>query len=605
MILSRNSALMILQKIKETHSISHKHLRKSWNIPYRVVNRNFCCLQQWRCDENRKQFLCISQTLGTNLHLFGNNKLPLCHLDRCYTICHQHSKKVCKQGQFVTILGCGYLRNNLTFSGTRKIHGSFHHLKNIHPIYKEGGGDMEDELDYLKDSADEMEVFEKDEDYQRLVQEYYNIPGMGQRVLVLQPDIKGKGQSSLTTPDLQLAEACALVETLPKWTVVKKMVVPVHNRHLPHVFNSGRLAQLTEEITHNKQISMVFLSTNKLAPAQISALQDLWNIPIIDRYTVVLQIFKEHAKTKEAKLQVALAEIPMLRHCIPDVHEGKPDKTFGGSHYLGGDTHYQQRWHLLGMREQRIKGLLAKVKKQREFLRKGRQKRQQPTVAVVGYTNCGKTTLIKALTGDRKMEPLNQLFATLDVTAHGGALPNNLSILYMDTVGFIADIPTTLIDAFAATLEDALVADVIIHLQDVSHPDRLAQKDNVQKTLQKILTDSQYRKVINVGNKVDLVKGEKCDPDCINISSVRGHGLHELQMAIQKELLVNKALLEKKISIPASGAHLSWLYNHATVQAVDAAVKPNHLLVDIVISHGLYAKFKAKFGKPVTRKVKT
>ncbi|XP_021377813.1 putative GTP-binding protein 6 [Mizuhopecten yessoensis] len=172
---------------------------------------------------------------------------------------------------------------------------------------------------------------------------------MGQRVLVIQPDMKGGDKSSLTTPVLQLAEACALVETLPRWKVVQKMVVPVQNHQLSHVFSPGRLAQLTEEITNNKHISMVFLSTNKLAPSQVSSLQDLWNIPIIDRYTVVLQIFKEHAKTKEAKLQVALAEIPMLRYCIPDIHEGTHDKTFGGSNYLGGDTHYQHRWHLLGV----------------------------------------------------------------------------------------------------------------------------------------------------------------------------------------------------------------------------------------------------------------
>ncbi|XP_033753551.1 putative GTP-binding protein 6 [Pecten maximus] len=607
MMVSQNNMFLFLRKIRGIYSTSNEYLMKWRAVPCRGFNRTSCCIHQRTCNKYIKLSLSTHVTPGLNLHLFGKNKIPVCSLNKYYTICHQNSlkgKNFFRQGEVLRNSQYRYSPMMIWFSGYRHFHSSFHHHKRDHPIYKEGGGDMEDDPDQLKETQDDMEVLEMEHEYKQMLREYYSIPGMGQRILVIQPDIKGRDQPSLTTPDLQLAEACALVETLPDWKVVQKMVVPVHNRHLPHVFSPGRLAQLTQEITNNRHISMVFLSTNKLSPAQVSALQDLWNIAIIDRYTVVLQIFKEHAKTKEAKLQVALAEIPMLRYCIPDVHDGKHDKTFGGSNYLGGDTHYQHRWHLLGIREQKLRGLLAKVRKQREFLRKGRQKRQQPTVAVVGYTNCGKTTLIKALTGDRKMKPQDQLFATLDVTAHGGALPNNLSILYMDTVGFIADIPTTLIDAFGATLEDALVADVIIHLQDISHPDRVAQKDNVQTTLKKLLTDSQYRKIINVGNKVDLVKGDVCDADCINISSVKGHGLHELQLAIQKQLLESKALLEKKISVPASGEHLNWLYTHATVQAVDGAVKPNHLLVDIVISEGLYAKFMAKFGKPVTKKVK-
>lgn len=610
MMLSRSNAIILLRKIRETCSIAalNIHLKKCRTVLCEVSSRKLCYLHQHTANKN-KLFWGTSVAPAPCFTVFGvNSKIRVCRLEKHYTTCHQHllhEKNLCKQDNiFRTTLGYKCSSGRIWYSGFRQIHGCSHCLKNDQPIYRDSGGDWEYGSDQHKDTEDDMDDLQRDEEYREMVQEYYSIPGMGQRILVLQPDIKGRDKPSLTTPDLQLAEACALVETLPEWKVVQKMVVPVHNRHLPHVFSPGRLAQLTEEITNNKQISMVFLSTNKLSTVQTSVLQELWNIPIIDRYTVVLQIFKEHAKTKEAKLQVALAEIPMLRHCIPDIHEGKHDRTFGGSNYLGGDTHYQHRWHVLGIREQRLRALLSKVKKQRDFLRKGRQKRQQPTVAVVGYTNCGKTTLIKALTGDRKMVPQDQLFATLDVTAHGGALPNNLSILYMDTVGFIADIPTTLIDAFSATLEDALIADVIIHLQDVSHPDFVAQKDNVQTTLRKLLTNSQYRKIINVGNKVDLVKGDMPDDDCIKISSLKGHGLYQLQMVIQKQLLESKALLEKKISVPANGGHLSWLYSHATVQGVDGAVKPNHLQVDIVISEGMYAKFMAKFGKPVTKKVK-
>ena len=143
---------------------------------------------------------------------------------------------------------------------------------------------------------------------------------------------------------------------------------------------------------------------------------------------------------------------------------------------------------------------------QRDLLRRRRKDLRFQTVAVVGYTNCGKTSLIKALTGDESMSPRDQLFATLDVTVHEAVMPSNLSALFVDTVGFISDIPTNLIASFSATLEDAATADVLIHVRDISNPDHEMQSNNVLGTLRRLgVPENKIDSMITLGNKIDLV----------------------------------------------------------------------------------------------------
>lgn len=157
-----------------------------------------------------------------------------------------------------------------------------------------------------------------------------------------------------------------------------------------------------------------------------------------------MQILRLHATTKHAKLQVALAEIPYIRTRI-----FKPDSPIVSKNM-------ERRKLMLQNREQKLKEAIKKLRFQRELFRNRRKALEFPVVAVVGYTNCGKTSLIKTLTGEKKLQPRNQLFATLDVTMHAGILPSKMEVLYVDTVGFISNIPTDLIECFVATLEDAL-----------------------------------------------------------------------------------------------------------------------------------------------------
>ena len=165
---------------------------------------------------------------------------------------------------------------------------------------------------------------------------------------------------------------------------------------------------------------------------------------------------------------------------------------------------------------------------QRDLLRRRRKDLRFPTVAVVGYTNCGKTSLIKALTGDESMSPRDQLFATLDVTVHEAVMPSNLSALFVDTVGFISDIPTNLIASFSATLEDAATADVLIHVRDISNPDHEMQSKNVLGTLRRLgVPENKLDSMITLGNKIDLVdpaewKGLKERENLVPVSATEG-----------------------------------------------------------------------------------
>lgn len=166
----------------------------------------------------------------------------------------------------------------------------------------------------------------------------------------------------------------------------------------------------------------------------------------MDRFSVVIQILRLHATSHESKLQVALAEIPYIWRQL-GVQDQVTRSKLTDSQKLN-----------LRNREKRIKTELENVRNRRQSIRNRRVLKQFPVIAVVGYTNAGKTSLIKALTNEMTMQPRNQLFATLDITAHGGILPCNLNVIYMDTIGFMSDIPTGLIECFVATLEDAMFA---------------------------------------------------------------------------------------------------------------------------------------------------
>lgn len=287
-----------------------------------------------------------------------------------------------------------------------------------------------------------------------LCQNYLGTVAGGNKVFIIQPYIKwGVKKKRNTTPELQLAEAVALINTLQYWSVVGKKLVPLLSLQRKQLVGTGAIETLKKDIRSCPHVTAIFVSTNLLKFIQIAELQQIFNLPIYDRYSVIIHIFREHAKTSEAKLQVALAEIPYIKQKMIDL----------ANYRIQRRIHFDEKTKVfLHTRERRLKNALMKLKEHRHLIKRQRCRYGFPNIAIVGYTNAGKTALIKALTGDASLQPENKLFATLDTTVHQGFLPNNMKVLYIDTIGFIQDVPETLIEPFRVTLEDAINAVRII-----------------------------------------------------------------------------------------------------------------------------------------------
>ncbi|XP_064634465.1 putative GTP-binding protein 6 [Lineus longissimus] len=456
-----------------------------------------------------------------------------------------------------------------------------------------------------KDDYDDEAI--EDERYNEYVGDQlgYLLPEGGHRVLVVQPDIKwGPRKPRLTNAALQLAEGCALIKTLPKWQVVDKLTMSLKLEDKKHVFGKGNFATLTKKVRSATHLTAVFMNVNMLTYPQLKTLQNAWKVAVYDRYTIVLQIFKVHARTREAKLQVALAELPYFKSRLQGMHDGSLEWQQQDVSRIGGmgESYIQLRQQILQERELKIKKALSKLRSKRQLLREGRLKKDIPVVAIVGYTNAGKTSLIKALTGEVEMEPKDQLFATLDVTAHAGYLASRLKVIFLDTVGFISDIPTDLIEAFAATLEDVLHADAVVHIRDISHPDTISQRERVIQTLAGLnLPLNILDNMIEACNKCDLVKSDIDTSDAnladntVVISVTEGTGLTRLRKMIETAVLKSTGRQVKKLRIPMNGEHLGWLYKETTVCSSRASEDGQYLYVECIMNEASYARFKANF----------
>ena len=303
---------------------------------------------------------------------------------------------------------------------------------------------------YESDVAFEYTENEEEKNiYAQVSQDYLGTVVGGNRIFVIQPYIKwGVNKKRNTTPQLQLSEAKALVSNLTSWNIVGEKLVPLLSLQRNKLVGSGALETLKHDIEKCPHVTAIFISTNSLKFVQIAELQKTFNLPVYDRYSIVIHIFRERAKTPEAKLQVALAELPYVKQKMIDFT----------TYRIGRINYTEKMKNMLQAREKKLRNALQKLKEHRRRIKQQRLSYGFPTIAIVGYTNAGKTSLIKALTDDDSLQPEDKLFATLDTTVHPGLLPNMLKVLYVDTIGFIQDIPETLIEPFIVTLEDAMSA---------------------------------------------------------------------------------------------------------------------------------------------------
>ncbi|XP_014859560.1 PREDICTED: putative GTP-binding protein 6 isoform X1 [Poecilia mexicana] len=488
--------------------------------------------------------------------------------------------------------------------------------------WKDLGSSSHTEEEEEEEDGDLLEETEVEELFQQ------HVPaGIGQgqhRVFIVHPDVKwGSRKQYLTTAELMMAEAEGLVNTLDNWTVVDKIILSTKTPEKKKIFGKGNFQLLTEKIRETPGVTAVFVNVDRLSSVSEREFEETWGVKVFDRYSVVLHIFRCNARTKEAKLQISLAEIPLLRSRLKN-DMADLDQQGGGARYIGGsgETLYEVQQRLLKERETRIRSALEKLRRKRHLLRSQRKHREFPIVSVLGYTNCGesletplgksrahrshsfllvsvsgKTTLIKALTGDSGLQPRNQLFATLDVTVHAGQLPSHMTVLYVDTIGFLSQLPHQLIDSFSATLEDIIHSDLLVHVRDVSHPETVNQKANVLNVLRNLqiphrLLDS----MIEVHNKIDLLGSyESSEPCAVLISALQQRGLDELKRAVEQEIVksTGKQILDLRVNL--SSPQLSWLYKEATVQDVQVNAEEGSAVVKVIISAAAHGRYKKLF----------
>ncbi|XP_030646950.1 putative GTP-binding protein 6 [Chanos chanos] len=419
------------------------------------------------------------------------------------------------------------------------------------------------------------------------------------RIFIVHPDVKwGSKKQHLTTAELQMAEAVGLVNTLQNWTVVDKIILSTKTPEKKRIFGKGNFQTLTERIRKTPGITAVFVNVERLSALSERELQEAWGVKVFDRYTVVLHIFRCNARTKEAKLQISLAEIPLLRSRLKN-EIAHLDQQGGGSRYImgSGETLMEVQQRLLKERELKIRSALERLRKKRHLLRSQRKLKDFPIVSVMGYTNCGKTTLIKALTGDAGLEPKDQLFATLDVTVHAGRLPSHMTVLYVDTIGFLSQLPHQLIDSFSATLEDVAHSDLLVHVRDVSHPETVNQKVNVLNVLKSLqIPERLMNSIIEVHNKIDLIQEYECpDSDAVPVSALRELGLDELKLRVQETIMKSTGKQTLSLKVQLDSPQLGWLYKEATVQEVDDVGDDCTATVKVIISTAAYGRYRKLF----------
>uniref|UniRef100_A0A8C8J1D9 Putative GTP-binding protein 6 n=1 Tax=Oncorhynchus tshawytscha TaxID=74940 RepID=A0A8C8J1D9_ONCTS len=438
-----------------------------------------------------------------------------------------------------------------------------------------------EEDDYIDDS-------EIDELFQ------HQIPMVGEgdhRIFIVHPDVKwGSRKQYLTTANLMMAEAVGLVNTLHNWSVIDKIILSTKTPEKKMIFGKGNFQTLTERIRKTPGVTAVFVNVERLSPASEKEFEEAWGVKVFDRYSVVLHIFRCNARTKEAKLQVSLAEIPLLRSRLRN-EVANLDQQGGGSRYImgSGETLMEVQQRVLQERELKICSALQHLRRKRHLLRSQRR--------VMGYTNCGKTTLIKALTGDAALQPRDQLFATLDVTVHAGTLPSHMTVLYVDTIGFLSQLPHRLIDSFSATLDDVTHSDLIVHVRDISHPETVNQKENVLNVLRNLQIPGRLlSSIVEVHNKIDLVDSyEPSEPNSLPISALRGQGLEELKIVVEEAIMRSTGKQVLTLPVDLSSSQLSWLYKEATVQEVDVNPDEGSAVVKVIISAAAYGRYRKMF----------
>ena len=400
------------------------------------------------------------------------------------------------------------------------------------------------------------------------------------RALVLGPYLDARArrrdaEPSARSQEARVAEATGLARAIDL-QIVEATIVNLGQIRPATYLGKGKVEEIAARI-HAKEIALVFMDC-ALSPVQQRNLEKAFEAKVIDRTGLILEIFGRRARTREGSLQVELAHLAYQKSRLVRSWTHL-ERQRGGFGFLGGpgETQIETDRRLISERMVRIEADLEKVKRTRSLHRKTRRDVPYPIVSLVGYTNAGKSTLFNRLTRASVLAE-DMLFATLDPTLRNVTLPHGARVILSDTVGFISDLPTMLVSAFRATLEEVLEADVILHVRDISHEDTDAQSSDVEAILVELGVDPNDRhRLLEVWNKLDLLDADRAtavtnsarrrganDSRPIIVSALTGQGEDELTAEIEDRLAEGRPVLDVTLDL-ADGQGLAWLYEHVEV----------------------------------------
>ncbi|WP_084649826.1 GTPase HflX [Stappia stellulata] len=413
----------------------------------------------------------------------------------------------------------------------------------------------------------------------------------GARAAVVVPVLTHRGDASADakrrSPEARLEEAIGLAAAI-ELEVVSSGIVNIATPKPGMLFGSGKVEELAA-IVQAEEIELLIVD-HPLTPIQQRNLEKALKCKVLDRTGLILEIFGARASTAEGTLQVELAHLKWQKSRLVRSWTHL-ERQRGGLGFIGGpgETQIEADRRLIQERITRLERELAQVSRTRELHRQKRKKVPQPVVALVGYTNAGKSTLFNRLTRSEVFAK-DLLFATLDPTLRRVALPHGREIILSDTVGFISDLPTHLIAAFRATLEEVTEADLVLHVRDISHEDTQAQAADVTTTLDLLgLGEDRDVTVVEIWNKIDLLPQERRDgllaangaaTEAVSVSAVTGAGMDDLLARIELELSAGSVVFDVSLSAD-DGEGIAWLHRNTDVLSREDAEMLCHFRIRV------------------------
>jgi GTP-binding protein HflX len=434
----------------------------------------------------------------------------------------------------------------------------------------------------------------------RKVEEHEREPTVA---VVLEPELRGQGsESPLRSAQDRLLEAEGLARAIDL-DIAHSAIIPVSKPQPATLLGSGKVEEIAGIITA-VEAGLVIVD-HALTPVQQRNLEKEWNAKVLDRTGLILEIFGRRAQTKEGSLQVELAHLNYQRGRLVRSWTHL-ERQRGGAGFLGGpgETQIEADRRILQDKIKRIERELDTVRRTRTLHRSKRKKVPLPIVSLVGYTNAGKSTLFNRLTGAEVIAE-DMLFATLDPTLRRVRLPGGTWIILSDTVGFISDLPTHLVAAFRATLEEVQEADVVLHVRDISNPASKEEAADVAEILRDLEVNPEDEDhVIEIWNKIDMLdpaakddvvakaEGTSAGPAIVAVSAITGEGMERLLNEIEDRIA--GALVSKRYTIPPERyGDLAWLYEHGQVKHRETA-DDGTIMIDVDMTGDNAAAFERR-----------